>query len=213
MDRSKIDSLLAPNADDRRVMKEQLDKWGYYAVIVMITLVSMILVPFISGSLLGDFKLYFPKTTEGWVVYWIIRGGMAFLNLAIFALFKMQAKVNVKHDKDFLKAKEILHKVKKEHKAKPRSPAAMEAQEWTKKGVTIFISTILAGATISSLILSFDIMTFLSALSGSLIGIGFGYVTMRKNEIYWTEEYLEYAEMIKQEEAKEEASEGEKTEC
>lgn len=137
---------------------------------------------------------------------------MAFLNLAIFALFKMQAKVNVKQDQDYLKAKEILHKVRKEHKSKPRSPAAMEAQEWTKKGLTIFVSTILAGATISSLILSFDIMTFLSALSGSLIGIGFGYVTMRKNEIYWTEEYLEYAEMIQKEE-QESNEKGEEQEC
>lgn len=137
---------------------------------------------------------------------------MAFLNLAIFALFKMQAKVNVKDDADYKKAKEILHRVSRENKQKPRSPKAMEAQEWTKKGVTIFISTILAGATISSLVLAFDIMTFLSALAGSLIGIGFGYVTMRKNEIYWTEEYLEYAEMIKQAED-EKSSEGEITEC
>lgn len=112
----------------------------------------------------------------------------------------MQAKTNVKDDPMFVKAKTILNQVDRKYRRVPRSPMRMEVEEWTKKGITIVISTVLAGATISSLILSFDIMTFISAVTGALIGLGFGYVTMRKNEIYWTEEYLEYAEMIKEEE-------------
>ncbi len=121
------------------------------------------------------------------------------MNIAFFALFKLQAKQNVRDDPDFLHARELLYKNYKKHVRKPRSPSQMNAEEWLKKGSTIVVTTLIATVTISSLILKFDIMTFLSCLVSTIMGVAFGYVTMRKNEVYWTEEYLEYAKMVDEE--------------
>ena len=58
------------------------------------------------------------------------------------------------------------------------------------------ITSILASVTISALAISFDFITFLSCLVSTIIAICFGWVTMIKNEIYWTDEYLQYAKYI-----------------
>lgn len=64
-ERSSIDRLLAPNASDRQRLRDGLNKFGYYLLIVIITLVATVLIPFIAGGIYGDFSLYFPSTTEG----------------------------------------------------------------------------------------------------------------------------------------------------
>lgn len=207
-ERSKLDHILAPTKADRQRVHELANKIGYYVLILIISVTVLLLVPFISGGINGDFQLYFPKSTIGWIVYWIIRVGTAILNVAIFALFKLQAKQNIKNDPEYIEAMKQWKGSGLNDERKPRSPKKMEVQEWSIKGVTILITSLLAGATISSLILSFDIMTFLSCLTSVIMGLCFGYVAMRKNEIYWTEEFPEYVRNItKQESQKEKENE------
>lgn len=199
MERSFLDKLVAPDRDEQRKKRQAVRQTMYYILIIIVSIMAMLIVPFFAGGIQGDFKLYFPSTTMGWIVYWIIRGGMAVLNISIFALFKLQAKVNVSKDESFLKAKEILHKMSGKMEKKPRSPAQMEAKEWSTKGITVFLTSLVLGATLSALVLSFDLVTFMSCISTVIMGVIFGYCTMRQNEIYWTEEYLEYA-LMKQKE-------------
>lgn len=193
--RNLLDKLVAPDREEQRKKRIAVRQTMYYILIIVVSIIAMLVVPFFAGGVQGDFQLYFPKSTIGWIVYWIIRGGMAILNISIFALFKLQAKVNVKGEPNYIQAKELLHKVSGKMERKPRSPAQMEAKEWSTKGITIFFTSIVMGATLSALVLSFDLVTFLSCIITVIMGIIFGYCTMRQNEIYWTEEYLEYAQM------------------
>lgn len=213
-DRNFLDKIIAPDRETQRKKREAISRIGYYLVIATISIFAMLVIPFFAGGIQGDFKLYFPQSTIGWIVYWIIRGGMAVLNIALFALFKLQAKVNIKEDPNYIKANEILHKLNGKLEKKPRSPKQMNAKEWTSKGITVFITSLIMGATLSALVLVFDLVTFLSCISTVVMGVLFGYCTMRNNEMYWTGEYLEYAELKAKEieEALEPAKEQEKEE-
>lgn len=191
-----LDKIIAPDREQQRKHREAIKNVMYYFLIGVISLIAAVVVPFFAGGITGDFALYFPKSTIGWIVYWLIRGGSALLNVCVFALFKMQALVNVKNEPGYIEAKTILNKLGPMKERKPRSPGQMNAQEWSGKGITIFFSSLLAGCTLSALVLVFDLVTFLSCIVTVIMGIVFGYVTMRKNEIYWTEEYLEYANML-----------------
>lgn len=194
-DRSLLDRIVAPDRETQAKRRAAVKNVMYYVLIIIVSIMAMLVVPFFAGGVSGDFSLYFPKSTIGWIVYWIIRGGMAVLNICIFALFKAQAKVNVKKEPNYIKACEIMHRLSGKLEKKPRSPKKMEAQEWSRKGITIFVTSIVMGATLSALTLAFDLVTFLSCITTVIMGVIFGYCTMRTNEIYWTEEYLEYAEM------------------
>ena len=87
----------------------------------------------------------------------------------------------------------------------------MNAEEYAKKGTTIIISSLSSFVVITSLIISFDLVSFISCIIASFIAIAFGWITMIKNEVYWTSEYLLYAEYkIKKEEEKAKKEEKEK---
>jgi hypothetical protein len=81
----------------------------------------------------------------------------AIANISLLVLFKLQAKKNARNNDNFKKANEILNRLagKKEIWI-PRSPARMDAGDYTKKIVAIVVSTFTASITLTSLILSFD---------------------------------------------------------
>ena len=58
-------------------------------------------------------------------------------------------------------------------------------------------------------------VTFLSCITSSITAVLFGIVAMIKDEVYWTEEYLAYAEYVSKEvnEQEQVEPEKEKTEC
>lgn len=193
---SKIKKFLAPDLNKQREIKNTFKEISYYLIIGLISIIIVFVIPLVSGALYGDFGMYFPKTTEGWILYWCIRGGSAGGNVALFVLFKLQALTNVKREPTYIEAKQILQKHIGEKEFIPRSPAQMNLQEYIIKGITVLLTSLLASVTISALVISFDFITFLSCIVSTLIAICFGWVTMIKNEMYWTEEYLEYAKYI-----------------
>lgn len=81
----------------------------------------------------------------------------AIANISLLVLFKLQAKKNARNNDNFKKANEILNRLagKKEIWI-PRSPAKMDAGDYTKKIMAIVVSTFTASITLTSLILSFD---------------------------------------------------------
>ena len=200
---SKLKNLVAPDAERRRATQEKLKEISCYLLIGVISIITIFVVPLLSGSIQGDFKMCFPTTAEGWIVYWAISGGSALGNISIFVLFKLQAKINCQDNENFKKANELLAKLNGQHGFIPRSPAKMNAEEYAKKGTTIIISSLCSFVVITSLIISFDLVSFISCIIASFIAIAFGWITMIKNEVYWTSEYLLYAEYkIKKEEEK-----------
>ena len=193
---NKIKKILAPDLETQKELRTTFRDISYFLIIGIISIIVVFIIPLISGAVYGDIGMYFPKTTEGWIVYWCIRGGSVVGNVAVFVLFKQQAKMNIRNNENYLKAKEILSEHFESKEFVPRSPRQMNLREYIIKVTSVIATTILSGVTISALAISFDFITFLSCIVATVIAICFGWVTMIKNEIYWTEEYLEYAKYV-----------------
>lgn len=72
----------------------------------------------------------------------------------------------------------------------------MNFTDYSKKIICIVIATVTSSVTLTSLILSFDWLTLLSCLVSIIITLCVSWITMLNNEVYWTEEYLLYAELV-----------------
>lgn len=162
----------------------------YYIVVGVVSFISLVFLPMI-GSTIG-LGWNIPDTEVGWIV-WV--GGkliVATLNVLIFHCFMCQAKINVKDNDNYKKAREILIDVKLKE-VKPRSPRKWNAEQYGKKGVTIFITSSMTVVALTQAVLSFDYISMLTYLFAIILGIILGILQMRTAEEYWTREYLEYA--------------------
>lgn len=176
-------------------MKEQLKQYTYYLIIGLVSLFALAFLPML-GSQVGTEWTY-PDTPVGRVVWWTTKIIMSMLNILIFRSFMEQAKINIKDNDNYKAANEILSKVRiKEYK--PRSPKKWNCEQYSFKGATIFISTTLATISLTQAILSFDYVSMLTYLFTITMGIIFGILQMKKAELYWTQEYYDYAKLIKE---------------
>lgn len=198
---SKLAKIVAPDVEARKEIRKTLNDSAYFIIIGLISLLAIFIPPLFMGCLSSDIGLAFPKSMEGWILYAIMNGSTAIANISLLVLFKLQAKKNARNNDNFKKANEILNRLagKKEIWV-PRSPAKMDAGDYTKKIMAIVVSTFTASITLTSLILSFDWMTLLSCLVSIIITLCISWITMLNNEIYWTEEYVLYAEMVEKQE-------------
>lgn len=198
---SKLKKLIAPDVEARKEIRKTLNDSAYFIIIGLISLLAVFIPPLFMGCLSSDIGLAFPKNMEGWILYIIMNVSTAIANISLLVLFKLQAKKNARNNENFKRANEILNRLagKKEIWI-PRSPARMNAGDYTKKMLAIIVSTFTASITLTSLILSFDWMTLLSCLVSIIITLCISWITMINNEIYWTEEYVLYAEMVEKRE-------------
>ena len=195
-----LKNLIAPSVESRKEIRTTLNDYAYYIIIFLVSLLVIFVPPLFAGCLQGDIGLAFPKTMEAWILWGVLNGATAIANISLFILFKLQAKKNSLGNENFKKANEILNKLSGTKEIFiPRSPAKMNAQDYTRKIVCILLSTVGASITLTSLILSFDWMTLMSCLISIIITLCLSWVTMIKNEAYWTEEYLLYAQLKEQE--------------
>lgn len=201
MEDSKFKKLIAPDVEARKEIRKTLNDSAYFIIIGLISLLVIFIPPLFMGCLSSDIGLAFPKSTEGWILYIIMNASTAIANISLLILFKLQAKKNARKDPNYIKANEILNKLAgRKETWIPRSPARMNASDYTKKIIAIIISTFTASITLTSLILSFDWMTLLSCLVSIIITLCVSWITMINNEIYWTEEYILYAELMEKKE-------------
>ncbi len=198
---SKLKRLVAPDVEARKEIRKTLNDSAYFIIIGLISLLAVFIPPLFMGCLSSDIGLAFPKNLEGWILYIVMNVSTAIANISLLVLFKLQAKKNARTNENFKRANDILNRLagKKEIWI-PRSPARMDAGDYTKKILAIIVSTFTASITLTSLILSFDWMTLLSCLVSIIITLCISWITMINNEIYWTEEYVLYAEMIEKRE-------------
>lgn len=115
----------------------------------------------------------------------------------IFDAFIKQAKINIKDNKNFKDANEILENNKPKGYV-PRSPKAFLGRLYIRKGTKVFTSSALAVVSLGQAIFTFDFASFISYLLTIIMGCVFGFLTMKNNEIYWTSEYLDYARKVKE---------------
>ena len=197
MDPDRMRDFIAPSVDARAKMRTRINDYAYYAIIVIVSSLVTFIPPLLIGSLHGDVGLFFPKTVEGWVLWGIINGSTAIGNVSILVLFKLQAKKNCRNNENFQKANEILNRCIREHQVlTPRSPRSMDAKEYASKGFFIAVGSVMSFVAVSSIIIAFDLVTLISTVISVLMSVSVSWATMIKNEAYWCEEYLLYAEMI-----------------
>lgn len=197
----KLKDVVAPTREQRKKRVDAFKSVAYYMVIGVILLLVTVLVPFLAGGINAqDFNYYIPKTTEGWIVFWAIRAGTVVGNITVYGLFKAQAKTNCQYDEAYIKACELLNKMNGEEGFIPMSPRQKAVKDWTTKGIFMTITTAAESIVIGTLIFNFDIVTFISCISSSVTAVLFGIVQMVKDEVYWTEDYLLYAEYVTEKE-------------
>lgn len=212
MDESKLKSFIAPSLDQRTKRLETFKQYAFYGIIAVILVIVLFIVPLISGGInANDFSYYLPKSLRGWIVFWAIRAGTVAGNMCVYGLFKAQAKTNAKDHPNFIKANEILNKLYGTKQFIPHSPKQKNIKDWTTKGVIVLLTTAAESIVIGSLIFNWDMVTFLSCITSSITAVLFGIVAMIKDEVYWTEEYLAYAEYVSNEVNKQEAVEPQET--
>lgn len=179
----------------------------YYIIIGVVSFIALVFLPMI-GSTIG-LGWNIPDTVVGWIVWVGSKLIVSTLNVLIFHCFMCQAKINIKDNENYKKAREILTDVNLKE-IKPRSPGKWKAEQYGKKGVTIFITSSLAVVALTQAVLTFDYISMLTYLFTIIMGLIFGVLQMKTAEEYWTREYYEYA-LYRQESALKQAEQGSST--
>lgn len=173
-------------------MYERIKQNIYYLTVLVLSFLTMTVLPFL-GSTVG-MQLSFPNTIAGWMVYFGAKLIVSVINVLMFDCFIKQAKINVRDDPKFKKANEILGKIKPVYV--PLSPHDWFGKQYRRKGSTIFISSILGSVCLTQALLSYDYISAIVYLFAIIMGCVCGVLQMKKTEIYWTEEYYDYACMV-----------------
>lgn len=178
-------------------IKQIRDNYIYYVVIAIVSFLAVSFLPFIGSS--AGLGWNTPETVTGWVVWITVRIIIAIINVIIFYSFMEQAKLNIKDNPNFIEANKILAAINDADKRTPRGPNKWNRQQYTKKGTSIFIGSILATIALTQAILTYDWVSMLSYIFTIIMGLIFGVMQMKSAEKYWTIEYYDYALMKKEE--------------
>lgn len=176
------------------IIEKITTQYLYYAIIALISIVMLFFLPML-GSEIG-LQFEFPDTAAGWIVWSTVNLCSAAINVLMFHSFIKQAKVNVQSDKNYLEALRILEEVDMQLTDEARAPREWLGLQYKKKGITIFIFTLLGTISLGSSALMFDLTKFLVQLFSLLSGLVFGVIQMKATEEYWTVEFLNYAKKV-----------------
>lgn len=171
----------------KKLIKDNL----WYGLIGVLSIAVLVLFPMIGSGL--PLSLTLPDTPIGWVVYIFSKLSVAAINMCIFHSFMEQGKLNVSTFWKKLMADEILHKVKQQKEAIPLSPEEWLKKQYTTKGVSLSITSVLSCIVLSQVILSFDVTIFISYLLTLILGLAFGVMQLFKSETFWSLDYYDYA--------------------
>lgn len=163
----------------------------WYIVIGLSSIITLVIFPMIGSDL--PLQLTLPDTAIGWIIYIFTKLAVAGLNMFIFHSFMQQGKQNVSGYWKTLMADEILHKVKQQKEVVPLSPEEWQAREYRNKGISLGITSVLSCIILSQVVLSFDVVVFLSYIVTLAIGLLFGLGQLGKSERAWSLDYFDYA--------------------
>ena len=178
-------------------IQQKLKQWIYYLIVFGLSMCIMIVFPMLGvGNDAPSLNL--PSTTAGWIEYIAVRAAISTINLFIYICFVQQGKLNVVNHPNYIQANELLDKVKIKE-IKPRSPAKFKAKQYGGKSIGIFTSSAFALVAFPPII-AYDWQVAIMYLLTIVMAIFFGLYQMKVTEVYWSEEYLEYAKWIVKEE-------------
>ena len=75
-----------------------------------------------------------------------------------------------------------------------------EKRVYLKKGGTLILTTAMSLFALPSLVLRFDLLSFLSVLFSMAMSLAFGFMQMRETEDRWTNKLKEYVDYIEKQE-------------
>lgn len=176
------------------------DQYLWYMIVFAVSFISLIFLPAVGTTVGLEWNI--PDNATGWVVWIAVRVCVACINVLLFYSFMKQAEVNVRNDKRYIEATDILYELVDNGK-KPRSPEEYFRRQWTTKGVFIFVMSLLATIALTQAVLSYDYVAFLTYLFTIIMGLILGIIQMKNTEMYYLNEYYKYAIMIKKEKEKE----------
>ena len=163
----------------------------YYCLIAIATFVALTFLPMLGTDVSAGWN--FPDSEKGWTVFIALRVIVSSLNVFIYASFINQGKLNVSDNENYKKALQLIAKAQ-DKEFIPRSPRKFNATQYGRKGAMVFVATGASLVALTQAILSYDweaLLCYTVTVIGSII---FGIFEMKKVEIYWTVEFLEYAE-------------------
>lgn len=174
---------------------EKWKQWQYYVIIGVISMVALFFLPMIGSEAGLAWKI--PTTTAGWIVYVVSKLLVATINSLIFHCFILQAKINIQDDAKYIEAIKILDEVLPLNTDDFRSPSEYFRTTYGKKGLTIFVTSVLSAVGLTQAVLTFDWISMLTYFFTILMGVIFGVLQMNQTEIYWTSEFWRYAKREK----------------
>lgn len=179
--------------DNKLALREKVNNYLYYGIIFALSLLMLMVFPFLGSSLGLQWNI--PNTVAGWIVYITTCVCQSLCNVLIFVCFVRQARLNSKDHPNYLQATTImLEKVRKARK--PKSPEQFLRRTYLSKGTMIALGTFLGFIGLSSALLVFNLVTFIAAGTTVALSVVFGIITMKKVELYWQYDYLEYARFV-----------------
>lgn len=175
-------------------IKLKLRNGIYYILTALLSIVSIVVFPMLDNSKL-TLKDAFPTTPTAWIIWTVERVLIVVMNMLILNNFILQARINIKDDPNYKKANEILNKNKPKN-YKPRSPQVYLSKAYIKKGVMLTLTTLASLIAIGEAAVNYNYLLLIATIVTVILAIVFGVVAMRSTEIYWTTEYLDYANYI-----------------
>lgn len=208
---------------DERLREEFKSKINFF-VIGLISFVAIAAIPFLSTAFEhgDDQKIIqeaFPNSIIGWIVWGIFRSLIVIINMSILVAFVNQGRINVSKNENFIESMkkwidvQVYKGKKKKHKKHVYlTPKQHYAALYTKKGVSLAITSFASCFTITFMILHWDLATFIMITITVLFAVVFGFLQMQKEEFYWLNDFkiiadVEYDKML-EEKQKEELTNG-----
>lgn len=175
-------------------IREKLNLNFYYCLIFVLSLLVLFVAPMFSPNVNTETGIGFdvPKTPVGWAIYVVTKLFVACVNLLLFHCFVKQARLNILQNERYKAACEILQKYRP-GEYHPRSEHEYFSQLYRKKGVLIFVTSILSAVVLTNAIMAFDLTSFVTYTITVLMGLILGVLKMKDVEAYWTGEFYDYA--------------------
>ena len=178
-------------------LKDKLSLNFYYCLIFLLSLVVMTVAPMFSPAVNTDLGIaaVFPHSPIGWAIYVCTKLFVGIVNLLLFHCFVKQARINIKDNARYIAASKI-YEMYHPREYSPRGPKQYFGQLYRKKGIMIFVTSILSAVVLTNAILAFDLTSFVTYCMTILMGIIFGILKMKEVEAYWTGEFYDAAMVL-----------------
>lgn len=179
---------------DEQNLREKFSLNFYYCLIFLLSLLVMTVAPMFTPSANTDLGIsaIFPHSVIGWAIYVCTKLFVGVVNLLLFHCFVKQAKINIKDNEKYIAACKI-YEMYHPREYNPRGPKQYFGQLYRKKGVMIFLTSMLSAVILTNAILSFDVTAFVTYCMTIVMGLVFGILKMKEVEVYWTSEFYDAA--------------------